>query len=170
MKTDPPDTVDAVIDGWRTSRPDLDASPLELVGRVIVLAGHLERGVDAALKPHGLVLGQFDILATLRREGAGMTPSQLLQRVVLTSGGMTNRLDRLEASGWIARRADPADRRAVVVELTAAGKKVIDAATATRLTQAADALPLLTPTESHQLTRLLRRWLVTLEDRADTGR
>ena len=96
-----------------------------------------------------------------------MTPSQLLQRVVLSSGGMTNRLDRLEAAGWIARRADPADRRGVVVELTAAGKKAIDAATETRFDEAAAALPALTPTESAQLTRLLRRWLVGLEAKAD---
>lgn len=164
MKTsETPDAVDAVTAAWRAARPDLDPSPLEAVGRVIVLASHLERGVEAALKPHGLSLGQFDILATLRRQEAGMSPSQLLEKVVLTSGGMTSRLDRLESAGWIARKPDPADRRGVQVMLTAAGKKVIDKATDTRFTQAAGAMPPLSATETAQLTKLLRRWLVSLE-------
>src|SRR5438094_1042 len=100
------DVVDRLLTKWREARPDLDSSPLELVGRVIVLAEHLERSVESALEKHNLSLGQFDILATLRRHGkkGGLTPTQLLESVVLSSGGMTARLDALADGGLIARR------------------------------------------------------------------
>lgn len=162
-----PDVIDAMIDGWRAARPDLDPSPLGLVGRVIVLAQHLEKSVGAALAAHDLTLGQFDILATLRRHDAdgGLTPGRLLRGVMLSSGGMTNRLDRLEEAGLIARRADPTDRRGVVVELTAKGRKVIDAATATRFAEAAGSLPELSAGERKQLAEFLRRWLVKVTGR-----
>src|SRR5829696_738391 len=95
-----PDKVDALIAGWRDALPHLDPSALGLVGRVIVLAEHLQRTAGAALGEHGLTLGEFDILGTLRRHGdGGMTPTQLLRWVVLTSGGMTARLDKLEQAG-----------------------------------------------------------------------
>ena len=161
MKT--PDAVDALIEAWRRVRPDLVTRPLEVVGRVIVLAKSLERSVEAALAPHKLSLGQFDILATLRRQDAGMTPSQLLRSVVLSSGGMTNRLDRLEQAGWIVRQADPDDRRGVMVVLTPAGRAAIDAATDTRFAEAAASLPPLSPKETEQLAGLLRRWLNGVE-------
>src|SRR4051812_7221624 len=107
------DLIDRMNERWRAVRPDLDPAPLELVGRVIVLAQCLERSVNAALAGFGLSLGQFDILATLRRRGpgAGLTPTRLMRSVALSSGGMTNRLDRLEQAGLVERRADPADRR-----------------------------------------------------------
>jgi DNA-binding MarR family transcriptional regulator len=156
------DVIDRIIADWRAARPELDPSPLALVGRVIVLAQHLEKSVGAALKKHDITLGEFDILGTLRRHGpkGGLTPGQLLRNVMLSSGGMTNRLDRLEAAGLIARREDPSDRRGVVVELTAKGRKVIDAATATRLAEAAESLPKLSRAEQQQLADLLRRWLI----------
>lgn len=158
---DQPDVIDEMLRAWRTARPELDPSPLAVVGRVIVLAKHLERSVDAALAVHKLSLGQFDILATLRRigNGNGMTPTQLLQNVMLTSGGMTSRLDRLTALGFISRKADPDDRRGVVVELTAKGRRVIDAATATRFDEALTSMPELTTSEQKILVGLLRRWL-----------
>src|SRR5206468_273898 len=116
-----PDVIDRLIAAWREARPDLDPSPLEVVGRVIVLAQHLERSVELALEKHGLALGQFDILATLRRHGpkGGLSPSQLLESVMLSSGGMTARLDKLAQAGLIYRKADPGDRRVVKIELTA---------------------------------------------------
>ena len=156
-----PDAVDDLLKAWRAARPDLDPAPLATVGRVIVLAKHLERSVEAALEMHGLALGQFDILATLRRQGprGALAPSQLLQSVMLSSGGMTNRLDKLEAAGWIARRQDANDRRGVVVELTAKGCKLIDAATATRFAEAEASQPELNAKEKEMLADLLRRWL-----------
>jgi DNA-binding MarR family transcriptional regulator len=109
----PTDAIDRMIEDWREALPGLDPSGLELVGRVIVLAQHLERSVNTALGDHELTLGQFDILATLRRQGpkGGLTPKQLLGCVMLSSGGMTGRLDKLERDQLIARKPDPNDRR-----------------------------------------------------------
>ncbi|MFO0936316.1 MAG: MarR family transcriptional regulator [Gemmataceae bacterium] len=155
------DAVDQLIGAWRETRPDLDPTPLGIVGRVIVLAQHLEKSVASALSTHGITLGQFDILATLRRHGpkGGMTPTQLLGCVMLSSGGMTSRLDTLERSEWIVRRPDPNDRRGVIIELTAKGKKLIDVATATRFDEAARSLPNLSEGERKNLESMLRDWL-----------
>jgi DNA-binding MarR family transcriptional regulator len=155
------DVVDRIITNWRATRPDLDTSPLELVGRVIVLAQHLERSVEIALEKHKLTLGQFDILATLRRHGkkGGLTPTRLLESVALSSGGMTARLDALADAGYVARKPNPDDRRMVVIELTAKGRRVIDLAAKTRFAEAKDSLPTMTETELATLTGLLRRWL-----------
>jgi DNA-binding MarR family transcriptional regulator len=156
------DVVDRIVGKWRDARPDLDPAPLELVGRVIVLAQHLERSVEAALERHGLSLGQFDILATLRRHGkkGGLTPTQLLESVALSSGGMTARLDALADGGFVARKPNPDDRRMVVIELTAKGRRLIDNATKTRFKEAQTSLPALAPSELAQLTDLLRKWLL----------
>jgi DNA-binding MarR family transcriptional regulator len=158
---DTPDTIDRMVAAWKEARPDLDPSPLELVGRVIVLAQHLVRSVELALEKHHLTLGQFDILATLRRHGpkGGLIPSQLLESVMLSSGGMTARLDSLTESGFIYRKTDPKDRRKVVVALTAKGRRLIDAATATRFNEAAESMPPLGAGERTVLAELLRRWL-----------
>jgi DNA-binding MarR family transcriptional regulator len=155
------DVVDRLIARWREARPDLDPSPLEVVGRVIVLAEHLERNIEGALEKHKLTLGQFDILATLRRHGkkGGLTPSQLLESVMLSSGGMTARLDALASEGYITRKTSDADRRMVVIQLTSKGRRVIDNATKTRFQEAKDSLPPLNETEMTTLTGLLRRWL-----------
>jgi DNA-binding MarR family transcriptional regulator len=163
------DLIDRMNDRWRAARPDLDPAPLEVVGRVIVLAAHLERSVNAALADFGLTLGQFDILATLRRAGpkAGLTPTWLMRSVMLSSGGMTNRLDRLEQAGLIERGDDPADRRGVVVRLTSKGAKVIDAATAARFAEAQASLPPLSQGQLRTLAGLLRTWLVKLGGPAD---
>lgn len=158
------DLIDRMNEQWRAVRPDLDPEPLEVVGRVIVLAQYLERRVNEALAIHGLTLGQFDILATLRRQpDERLTPTQLMRSVMLSSGGMTNRLDRLEEAGWVGREADPADRRGVVVRLTDAGRKVIDAATATRFAEARKSLPSLGAAKLGVMKDLLRQWLESLE-------
>jgi DNA-binding MarR family transcriptional regulator len=163
------DVIDQLLAGWRETRPDLDPSPLGVVGRVIVLAQHLEESVESALAKHNLTLGQFDILATLRRKGTrgGLTPSQLLESVLLSSGGMTARLDKLEAAGLIIRTPDADDRRMVVIELTLKGKRVIDAATATRFAEAKASLPPLDAGELQALAELLRRWLSTASERSE---
>ena len=155
------DVVDRLLTQWQAARPDLDSSPLEVVGRVIVLAQHLERSVEAALEKHNLSLGQFDILATLRRHGkkGGLTPTQLLESVALSSGGMTARLDALADAGYIARKPSPDDRRMVVIELTSKGRRVSVNATKTRFKEAKDSLPPLNPAEMATFTGLLRKWL-----------
>ena len=159
---DSPDAIDLLMGTWREARPDLDPSPLGIVGRVIVLAQNLEKSVETALAKHDLSLGQFDILATLRRNSpkGGLTPTQLLESVMLSSGGMTARLDQLMKAGLIARSGDATDRRKVVVDLTAKGRKLIDAATATRFDEARESLPKLKPNEMKVLEGLLRKWLI----------
>jgi DNA-binding MarR family transcriptional regulator len=166
-----PDGIDRMIEAWQRELPGLDPSPLGLVGRVIVLAQHLERSVNAALAAHELTLGQFDILATLRRHGpkGGLAPGQLLENVMLSSGGMTARLTRLEQDGLIRRLPDPTDRRCVVVELTPKGRKLIEAAARTRFEEASSSLPPLSKTEQSVLTGLLGRWLSTLETESRTS-
>jgi DNA-binding MarR family transcriptional regulator len=155
------DVIDRMMAAWKAARPDLDPSPLGLVGRVIVLAQHLERSVEEALEKHHLTLGQFDILATLRRHGpkGGLTPTQLLESVMLSSGGMTARLDSMCRDGLIYRKTDPKDRRKVVVELTAKGRRTIDAATRTRFAEAAESQPPFVAEERAKLEETLRRWL-----------
>lgn len=160
------DAIDRVLEGWQRELPGLDPSALGCVGRVIVLAQHLERSVSAALAAHNLTLGQFDILATLRRHGprGGLTPTNLLVGVMLSSGGMTGRLDKLEERGLITRKADPNDRRGVVVELTAKGRKVIEAAAATRFAEAEESLPPIGESDRKVLAKLLRKWLASFDD------
>ena len=155
------DAVDQLLAAWKDARPDLDPSPLGIVGRVIVLAQHLEKSVATALADHGITLGQFDILATLRRNGpkGGLTPTQLLGSVMLSSGGMTSRLDTLERSDWIERHPDPNDRRGVIIELTPKGRKLIDAATATRFDEASKSRPDLNAAERTKFEGMLRMWL-----------
>ena len=156
-----PDLIDEMNEAWRRQRPDLDPQPLEIIGRVMVIADQLERSVAAALEPHGLTLGQFDILATLRRQGpnGALTPTLLLRSVMLSSGGMTGRLDKLEEAGLVSRAADPDDRRGVVVRLTAKGRRLIDQATGSRFAEAERSLPHFSADELQTLADLLRRWL-----------
>lgn len=160
------DIIDQMNALWLRERPDLDPTPLEVVGRAIVIAQHLERSVNAALEPLGLSLGQFDILATLRRQGpqGRMTPTQLMKSIMLSSGGLTNRLDRLEEAGWIAREADPEDRRGVVVGLTKKGCDIIDRATEVRFDEAKNSLPAMNPKETKELANSLRAWLNQLTE------
>jgi DNA-binding MarR family transcriptional regulator len=166
----PSDPIDRMNEAWRRELPSLDPSALEIVGRVIVLAKHLEKSVEDSLTKHNLTLGQYDILATLRRNGprGGLTPTQLLQNIMLSSGGLTSRLDRLEADGLIVRKPDPDDRRGVRVWLTARGRKRIEAATATRFQEAEQSLPPLNAEDQATLAELLRKWLLAIAPPANT--
>jgi DNA-binding MarR family transcriptional regulator len=158
------DVIDEMNAAWERELPELDPSPLEIVGRAIIIAQYLERSVNAALEPLGLSLGQFDILATLRRQGpAGkMTPTQLMKSVMLSSGGMTNRIDRLEQAGLLRREEDPNDRRGVVVGLTMKGREVIEKAAAARFAEAKESLPPLNGNQTKELGAMLRSWLTQL--------
>jgi len=124
------DSVDRIIEAWAERDPQLDASPLEVVGRLLLCAAHLQRAILAALRPFGLSFGDFDVINTLRRRGdeQGTNPGDLAQSSLITSGAMTSRLDRLERAGLITRAPSPTDRRAVLVRLTDRGERLAEEA------------------------------------------
>jgi DNA-binding MarR family transcriptional regulator len=124
------DSVDRIVEAWARRDPELDASPLEVVGRLLLCAGYLQRAILAVLQPFGLSFGDFDVLNTLRRrdDEQGTKPRDLAQSSLITSGAMTSRLDRLERAGLIARQPDPTDRRGVLVRLTDEGENLAERA------------------------------------------
>jgi len=161
------DGIGRIVEQWSRERPDLDAAGFEIVGRVLVLAEHLKRRVGDALASLDLSLGAFDVLATLRRQGEPyrLTPTELTQATMLTSGAMTNRLDRLEEAGLVRRERNPDDRRGVHVVLTASGRDLVDGAVALRFEEAADAVAGLADEQRRDLVRLLSLLLADLESR-----
>lgn len=122
------DEVAALVAAWRRERPDLDISPLEVLSRITRLARQLDIARRAAFAEHGLETWGFDVLAALRRAGAPyqLTPGQLIHENLVTSGTITNRLDRLESEGLLSRHPDPLDGRGILVRITAKGINVID--------------------------------------------
>ncbi|MBU0718874.1 MAG: MarR family transcriptional regulator [Planctomycetes bacterium] len=159
------DQIDLFISQWSRERPDLDASPLAVVSRILMLSRHLEFSADRALAPFGLTLWQFDVLAALRRSGAPfkLSPTQLMGFVTLSSGAMTNRIDRLEEMGLVRREEDPDDRRGVLITLTPEGRKLVDQAIAVRLEDARRNLATYTKTDEKVVAALLRRLLVVFQ-------
>lgn len=124
------DTVDRMVAEWAARDPDLDVSPLEVIGRLLRSAEHCHKAISEALRPLGLSYGDFDVINTLRRRGEplGTYPRELARSSLITSGAMTARLDRLERAGLIARTLDPADRRAVRIQLTDRGERLAERA------------------------------------------
>ncbi len=122
------DEVDRIVTAWARERPDLDVDPLQVLSRVTRLARHLDRARAAAFAEHGLVGWEFDVLAALRREGSPyeLSPGQLVTQTLVTSGTMTNRVDRLASRGLVERLPDPRDRRGVIVRLTEQGRSAVD--------------------------------------------
>jgi DNA-binding MarR family transcriptional regulator len=165
------DHIDRMLQDWARAAPDLDASPLEVAGRILRCAAVLERRIDDALRPLGLSFGDFDVINTLRRrlDPHGTNPKVLAASALVTSGAMTSRLDRLERAGLVTRHPDPADRRAVLVRLTRTGRR--------RATQALDAvldadrhfLAPLHPDDAPTLAATLRRLLLHADPAAAPG-
>jgi DNA-binding MarR family transcriptional regulator len=124
------DEVDELVAAWHLQRPDLDVEPLQVLSRVSRLARHLDIARRGAFAGHGLEAWEFDVLSALRRAGPPfqLTPGALLRATLVTSGTMTNRIDRLAAAGLVRREPDPRDRRGVLVTLSEQGKTVVDAA------------------------------------------
>ncbi len=122
------DAIDRVVEQWVHEKPDLDTQPMAIMGRLMRIAKYMETRVADLHKQYELKMGEFDVLATLRRAGAPyrLTPSALIDSMMLTSGAMTNRLDKLEKKGLISREHSKEDRRSVTVELTSEGLKLID--------------------------------------------
>ncbi len=157
------DRVDSILAQWARERPDLDASPMGIIGRVWRLNRHTARAVEAALATVDLSTWEFDVLATLRRTGAPLSPGALIESLMITSGTMTNRLDHLERAGLVRRLPNPEDRRGLLVELTEAGRERIDHATSVHVDNEHRLLESLSPAERDQLAGLLRRWLLAFE-------
>ena len=128
--TQPRDEVDQIVDAWRRERPDLDVEPLQVLSRVSRLARLLDQARGRAFADHGLDGWEFDVLSALRRVGAPyeLSPGALVQQTLVTSGTMTNRVDRLASRGLVERHPAPKDRRGVLVRLTPAGRDAVDAA------------------------------------------
>jgi DNA-binding MarR family transcriptional regulator len=124
------DEVDAIADAWLAERPDLDLAPIQVLSRISRIAQLLDERRSQAFAEHGLAAHEFDVLAALRRSGRPyeQTPGQLIEATHVTSGTMTNRLDRLAGRQLIVRRAHPADGRQVIIRLTSAGRRRVDAA------------------------------------------
>jgi DNA-binding MarR family transcriptional regulator len=159
------DEVDRLVAAWARERPDLDVRPLEVLSRLTRLARHLDKARRAAFASHDLELGEFDVLAALRRAGRPyvLSPGQLLAQTLVTSGTMTNRLDRLEGRGLVQRQPDPDDRRGVRVRLTARGKERVDAALADLLDSEREILRTLSRGDQEELSALLRRLVAPFE-------
>jgi DNA-binding MarR family transcriptional regulator len=157
--------VDEIVAQWRRERPDLDVAPLGLYGRLFRVVSLSDDALATGLAPHGLRPGWFDLLAALRRAGAPyeLNPTQLMRATLLSSSGMTKRLDRMEAAGLIERRPDPNDRRGTLVGLTGRGTSVIDRAVETHVVNEERLLGALTAAERRVLDGLLRSLLVELE-------
>lgn len=125
-----PDAVDRILDQWHRERPDLDVSPMATIGRLKRCAAFVQKRLDATFAKFGLSNWEFDVLATLRRSGPTgcLSPTALFSSLMITSGTMTHRLQQLEASGWVKRVPNREDARSMLVQLTPAGKKLIDRA------------------------------------------
>lgn len=160
------DEVDELSADWLRERPDLPVAPMGIWSRIKRLEIYLDQARRAAYAEHGLDVSEFDVLAALRRSGDPyrLSPGQLIRETHVTSGTMTNRIDRLVARGFVQRESHPQDGRAVLVTLTAAGRQVVDAAI-TRLLEAEEEL--LAKMDQGQRGRLaddLRDLILLLQD------
>jgi DNA-binding MarR family transcriptional regulator len=163
------DGVDAILEQWRRERPDLDTSPIGVIGRISRLSREIERRLEPVYAASGLEPGWYDVLATLRRAGPPyrLRPTDFAATLMLTTSGTTKRLDRLEAAGYITRAPDPGDRRGVLITLTPQGRSLVDQAAVPQLANERRILSGLTPAEQRQLADLLRKLNLTLPSQAE---
>ena len=159
----PVDGVDRIVEQWGRERPDLDTTAMAVFGRVYRLARLSGDAVEREYAAYGLGRPEFDVLATLRRSGEPLSPGRLAAAMMLSSGGTTARLDRLERAGLVERSPDPDDRRGVLVSLTARGAELVDGAVAAGLRRQQELLAHLSPTQQDRLNALLRQALAPLE-------
>lgn len=154
-----PDEVDRIVDAWSRERTDLDFSPLQVLSRVGRLARHLERARRTAFAASDLELWEFDVLSALRRAGAPyqLSPKALLQQTLVSSGTMTNRIDRLVTRRLVERRTDPNDGRGILVVMTEHGRERVDAAISTLLDAESELLDRLPKADQERLSALLRK-------------
>lgn len=159
------DEVDRIVAAWKAQRPDLDASPMHVFSRLTRLARHLELARRTAFDQYGLETWAFDVLSSLRRAGEPfeLTPGALLTQTLVSSGTMTNRIDRLATAGLVLRVPSDDDRRVVKVRLTPEGKRQVDGAMAGLLEWEAGLLSRIPESDRHDLQQLLRTLLTSFE-------
>lgn len=159
------DAVDDILEQWSEERPELDTAPLGVVIRVMALQRSFLKEATRALEPVGLELWEYDVLSALRRQGSPceLPATGLAKETGLSTGAMTNRIDRLENRGLVTRHPDKADRRSVIIRLTADGQNVIDEAIQYRLDAADESLRNLDSDELRQLANLLRTVVLSAE-------
>ena len=159
-----PNHVARIQQEWRRERPDLDPAPQGVIGRLHRVAGLLTEQLVAVYARHGLTEGDFDVLATLRRAGAPYerTAGELAERTMITTGGMSKRIDRLERAGLVTRRSSEVDGRGRVIRLTERGRETIDAAVTDHLANERRLVDELDPADAAALERILTDWLARL--------
>ncbi|HWJ61437.1 MAG TPA: MarR family transcriptional regulator [Acidimicrobiales bacterium] len=159
------DAVDRILEQWAEVRPRFDMSPVGVIGRVSRLSRLIDKRLGENFGEHGLQDWMYDVLATLRRGGPPyeLTAGDLVARTMVTTGAMTNRIDRLEALGFVERRPGH-DRRTVIVALTDAGRAKVDEVSTSHMATERDLLAALTPKQQDQLATLLRTVLLSLDD------
>lgn len=164
------DHVDHLIEQWGRVLPGLDVSPMAVIARISRLCRILERDVDQIYAEYGLNHAQFGVLAALRRSGPPyrLSPTELYSSLLITSGAVTNRLERLTAAGLVRRVPDPADGRSLLVALTPKGLRLIDRLVELHYAREAELLESLGARDREQLVRLLRGLLIAVE-RGDGG-
>lgn len=152
------DEVDRIVEAWQRERPDLDVAPLSILSRVTRLSRHLDIMRRAAFAAHQLEVWEFDVLSALRRAGEPyqLSPGTLVAQTLVTSGTMTNRIDRLAERGLVERLPAPADRRGVLVHLTAEGRARVDGAMEDLLRVEGELLAALSEEDRAALADLLR--------------
>jgi DNA-binding MarR family transcriptional regulator len=162
------DEVDRLVEAWQRERADLDLRPMEVLSRVTRLGHHLDRARRQAFAEHRIESWEFDVLAALRRAGTPyeLSPGRLLKETLVTSGTMTNRVDRLAGRGLVERLPDPTDRRGVLVRLTASGRRTVDGALEGLLRREQDLLAGLDAADQERLAALLRSLVVPFEQEA----
>jgi len=155
----PRDEVDRIVEAWSRERPDLDFAPLHVLSRVGRLAKHLERARKAAFAVAGVEPWEFDVLSALRKAGAPyqLSPTALVQQTMVSSGTMTNRIDRMVARGLVERRTDPNDGRGVIVLMTASGRERVDGAITSLVHDETALLSRMSAGEQERLSGLLRK-------------
>jgi DNA-binding MarR family transcriptional regulator len=162
------DQVDLILNQWLRERPDIDCSPMAIIGRISRTSHYLSQKLQENLLKAGLQSIDFDVLATLRRSGEPytMTPTALYRFMMLTSGAMTNRLDRLEKAGYIERRPHPTDRRGTLITLTKQGLEAINSALISHVSKEEELLSVLSSEERDRFASTLRKLLLSLGDEA----
>lgn len=159
------DRVDEIREQWARERPEVDTWPVEVVARMGRATQYLDMGMEALFKEYGLSRASWDVLAALRRVGPPfrLSPTVLYRSVLRSSGAMTRRIDHLEHGGWVARVADPEDRRGVLVELTPDGRALVDELAQAHLDNERSLISSLTLEEQRTLAALLKKLLVDFE-------